>query len=145
MSEGKLLIKKDSGEYMPLGDVKEVDLSEMETIGKYESNAPCLDMSLLPVTVTLNADIDGCAFIRAMFGSLKKGKMMARRAAKRAARLKRKEFYIARCRTKARYYNDYCLANVPKRIELPSYKWNVPLVMIRSLDYAPLGMIRRLY
>lgn len=134
MAEGKLFIKKDGGEWIPFGDVKEADLSEMETFGKYESDAPHLDMSSLPVAVTLNlADIDGWAFIRAMFGSLKKYTMMARRAAKRAARLKRKEFYLARCRTKARYYNDYRLANVPRRVELPPYKWNVPLGMVRRL------------
>lgn len=133
MAKEKLFIKKD-GECIPVGEVKEVDLSEMETIGKYESNAPSLDVNSLPITFMLNmADLDWYALIRAHFGSLKKYTMMARRAAKKAARLKRKEFYLARCRTKARYYNDYRLANVPKRIELPSYKWNVPLGMIRRL------------
>lgn len=133
MAEGKLFVMKDSGEYVPFAEVKEVDLSEMETCGKYEPNAPYLDMSSLPVTISLKADIDWVAFVRATFGSLRKYTMIARRAAKETARLKRKEFYLARCRTRARYYNDYRLANVPKRLELPPYKWNVPLGMIRRL------------
>ena len=133
MAEGKLFIKKD-GECIPFDEVKDVDLSEMEIFGKYESNAPCLNVNSLPEQLALIlADIDWRGLFRAQFGSLKKYTMMARRAAKKTARLKRKEFYLARCRTKARYYNDYCLANVPKRIELPPYKWNVPLGMIRRL------------
>lgn len=108
MAEGKLFIQKDGGECIPLGEVKEVDLSKMETFVKYESNAPCLNMSSLPVTVTLNlADIDWCALIRAKFGSLRKYTMMARRAAKKAARLKRKEFYLFRCRLRAMVLRRY--------------------------------------
>lgn len=99
MSEGKLLVMKD-GAWTSLGEVK--DLSEMETCGKYESNVQPLDLSSLPVTLTLNlADIDWVALIRANFGSLRKYTMVARRAAKKAARLRRKEFYLWRCRVRA--------------------------------------------
>lgn len=136
MAEGKLFIQKDSGEYVPLGEVKEVDLSEMETVGKYEPNAPYLDMSSLPVTVTLNlADIDWCALIRSTFGSLKKYTMMARRAAKKAARLKRKEFYLARCRRRAWCYNNHWFYRWFKYFRklplLPEYKWSIPLEDLR--------------
>lgn len=132
MAEGKLFVKKDSGEYVLLGEVKEVDLSEMETIGEYEPNAPYLDMSSLPVTVTLNlADIDWCALIRSTFGSLKKYTMTARRAAKKAARLKRKEFYLWRIREETRNRCLFGFGTCKKKLPLPKWKWSYTIEQIR--------------
>lgn len=132
MAEGMLYIMKDNGEYIPIGEVKEADLSEMETIGKYESTAPCLDMSSLPVTVTLNlADFDWRTFIRAQFGSLKKYTMMVRRAAKKAARLKRKEFYLWRIRERTRHSRVFGFGICKKKLPLPKWKWSYTIEQIR--------------
>lgn len=100
--------------------------------GEYEPNAPYLDMSSLPVTVTLDlADIDWCALIRSTFGSLKKYTMMARRAAKKAARLKRKEFYLWRIREATRNAKVFGFGICKKKLRLPKWKWSYTIEQIR--------------
>lgn len=126
MAEGKLFVKRDGGEYIPFGEVKEPDFLE---ILDPNDEAPTLQMyGEGMITFTIDGMSD---FFKKYIPSRRKCVMVARRAAKKAARLKRKEFYLWRIREETRNRVLFGFGTCKKKLPLPKWKWSYTIEQIR--------------